>query len=239
MTEDYPAIEVPRVVLVTPHYGNVSMGLLSTIRSASRDREMICMVREATCSHSVLPKTFNDLFAISLDLRDNGVATHMAMCHSDIVAEPGWIDTLWYEMWHYKLDVISAVVPIKGPTGRTSTAIGLKKDRWAVKRCVNLKDRETLGETFGAQQACQPGEVLLINTGLMLVDLRRDYWDRFAFQFHTRIRKTPGGRISEARSEDWEMSHDLAEIGAPYMATFKPRLRHEGLAKFANYPEAT
>lgn len=229
---------MPRVFLATPFYGQVSMQLLNTIRAASVDHSLLQVVADGQCCTSILPKTFNELLASALDMRDSGKITHMAMCHSDILADKGWLDVLWGEMWHHKLDVISAVVPIKGMTGRTSTGIGLKKDRWAVKRCINLKDSQTLPATFGPVHACQPDEVLLINSGLMLIDLRRPYWDDFAFQFHTRIRKTRTGRVSECRSEDWEMSHDLNEIGAPYMATFKTKLRHEGTYKFPNYIES-
>jgi hypothetical protein len=157
------------------------------------------------------------------------------MAHSDIVAEPGWLDTLWSEMWLYNLDLISAVVPIKGPTGRTSTAIGSTSDPWKVHRCIFDKDRKRYPPTFGPEHVCAPGEVLLVNTGLMLLDLRRPFWDDFAFSFHDRIRKTPSGRVAENRSEDWEMSHFLHRVGARYMATWRPKLSHEGIKRYKNY----
>jgi hypothetical protein len=100
-----------------------------------------------------------------------------------------------------------------------------------------MKDRDKLPPTFGSEAVCKPGEVLLVNTGLMLLDLRWPGWDGFAFQFHTDIDKTPSGRVARCRSEDWEMSHYLHKHKAKYLATWKPKLKHEGGKKYPNYPE--
>jgi hypothetical protein len=72
----------------------------------------------------------------------------------------------------------------------------------------------------------------------MLLDLRRPYWDDFAFEFHTRITRNPDGtRSASCRSEDWEMSHHLHDHGAPYGATWRVKLRHEGNARYPNYED--
>lgn len=234
---DAPVPDVPRVILVTPYYGPVSMGLRQTLNGAVKDRRLLSVVMEAQSTSSVLPQCFNQLLAVALDARDAGKVTHLAMAHADIVAEPGWLDTLWSEMWFHNADLISAVVPIKGPTGRTSTAIGDRNDRWRVPRCVYLKDRATLPATFGPEAVCGPDEVLLINTGLFLADLRRPWWDDFAFQFHNRITTTAAGRVAECRSEDWNMSSYLHKAGAKVLATFKVKLRHDGAKLYPNYPE--
>lgn len=238
MTESEP-VEKPRVLLVTPYYGQVSMGLFQTLNLANIDRSRVDVVGHIQSSTSVLPACFNNLLALALDHRDEGRATHMAMCHSDILAEPGWINKLYNEMWFRNLDLISAVVPIKGPTGRTSTAIGNENDRWHIKRCIFDRDREKLPQTFTAANACGPEEVLLVNTGLFLCDLRRPYWDDFSFQFHTKIFKNPqtGKRETASRSEDWEMSYHLHENKAPYAATWAVKLHHEGIYKYPNFIE--
>lgn len=228
---------VPRVALVTPYYGPVAMGLRQTLNLAVRDRSYVSVSVEVQSTSSVLPHCFNQLLAAALDARDVGKATHLAMAHADIIADPGWLDVLWGEMWRTGADLVSAVVPIKGPTGRTSTAIGVESDRWSVKRCIFDKDREKLPATFGPEDVCGEGEVLLVNTGLFLADLRCPWWDDFAFTFHARIKKTVTGRVAECRSEDWELSHHMHAAGAKYLATWKARLRHEGINKWANYEE--
>lgn len=237
--EPAPAHETPRVILVTPHYGSVSMGLRQTLNGAVRDRRQLSVVMEAQSCSSVLPHCFNELLCVALNARDEGKVTHLAMAHADILADVGWLDKLWGEMWLHNLALISCVVPIKGPTGRTSTAIGDEADRWKVHRCINIKDRATMPVTFGPDSVCRPGEVLLVNTGLFLADLRLPFWDDFAFQFHTRIKKTPAGRVSECRSEDWELSHDLHAAGLKYRATWAVKLKHEGGGRYPNYPESS
>ncbi len=118
------------------------MDLITTITASIKDHSVIKLAARGHSSSSVLPTSFNELFCHALNLREQGKATHFAMCHSDIIAAPGWLDVLYGEMWSLELDAISAVVPIKGPTGRTSTAIGAVADRWRVHRCVNIADRD-------------------------------------------------------------------------------------------------
>lgn len=221
--------EVPRVVLLTPFYGQVPFQYMQTLNMPTRNRELVNVTHKVACSTSILTKCFNQLLCSALDLRDEGKVTHMAMAHSDIIAEPFWLETLWGEMWLHAADLVSAVVPIKDQEGRTSTAIGLESDRWAVPTCIYSKDRSRLPDTFGPEACCDEGEVLLVNTGLFLADLRRPWWDDFAFTFTDRIvKRADGKREAECRSEDWEMSHHLAQHGARVMATWKIGLEHVG-----------
>ncbi len=238
-TESLPPVEttVPTVAIVSPCGGQIASGWIDTLRYAVRDRSLIRAVREVKCASSAGTLNFNACVAECLNLRDAGIITHMAMVHSDICAEAGWLDILWCEMFASGADLMAAIVPIKEPTGRTSTAIGPVSDRWQA-RCLYLKDRDRLPETFGPESVCGPGERLLVNSGLFLADLRRPWWDAdFAFRVHDRIRKTPKGWVAESRSEDWEMSHVLQKAGARIMATWKVRVQHEGTCRFPNYPE--
>lgn len=226
-----------------PHYGQVAAGMLQTVTAAVRDPEMVAVAGFAQSCSSVLPHCFNELLCHALAMRDTGQVTHFAMAHADVVAEPGWLDKLAAEMYSHDLTAISAVIPIKGPTGRTSTAIGDLDDPWKVTRCVFLHDRNTLPTTFTLDQVRRlASEVLLINTGLMLLDLGHPCWDDFAFQFHTRINRVQrdDGQVvylPEQRTEDWEMSHHLRRHGARYGATWAVRLRHEGACRYPNYSE--
>lgn len=231
-----PPLLVPRILLGTPYYGPVSMGLFDSLAWATVDTSRkLWLKRRAHVTNSVLPHAFNQLLALALDERDKGDITHFAMCHSDIIATPGWLDVLWAEMAAHDADLVSAVVPIKEDSTRTSTAIGLEADPWQVVRSVHLEDRGSLPETFGPEEACRPGEVLLVNTGLFLADLRKPWWDDFAFGFQTRIRKGPDGRIAESRPEDWELSRHLHQAGARVRATWKVQLGHEGSYRFPNF----
>ena len=176
----------------------------------------------------------------------------MAMLHSDIAAEIGWLDVLWSEMWIQGASFMGTVVPIKNPNGRTSTAIGVKRDRWHVPRCLFLHDLARLPMTFGPGDVCtSDDEVLLVNTGCWLTDLRHAFWDWFAtvgsdgcsgFNIRSRLagKKTPEGSHEwgvDTRSEDWELSHEMAAFGLKYMITQRVKLWHEGGGRWPNHVE--
>lgn len=212
---------------------------------------MLRIVQGIQPNSSLLPTSFNECLAGALNQRDRGEATHMAMLHADIAAEVGWLDVLWSEMWIHGAAFMGTVVPIKAATGRTSTAIGIEGDRWHVPRCIFLDDLARLPQTFGPEHACKPGEVLLANTGCWLADLRHPFWDWFAtvgqdgcsgFNIRSRLTGKKGldGRHEwgvDTRSEDWELSHEMASFGVRYMVTQRVRLWHEGGGRWANHRE--
>lgn len=165
------------------------------------------------------------------------------MLHDDIWPENFFLNTLWREMQAYSADIISAVVPIKdAPWWRTSTAIGLEDDPWIVPRYIRAQDRKVLPTTFGSEHVCGPGEMLLLNTGCWLTDLRKPWWDEFwdagAFNFATRsTRAEDGTRLSWIQPEDWRMSRFLGVRGAKLAATYAVKVRHRGGCWWANYDD--
>lgn len=226
----------PRVFLAMPRYGLVSpeamIGKVAPCRGAADDSNGPTVVMHGDCSSSLLPHSFNVQLAEALDMRDAGQVTHFAMIHSDVAPRGYWLDDLWRIMSERGDDLVSVVVPIKDQSPRrTSTAIGDRDDPWTLKRFIGLDDRLRLPETFGPSDVCGPGEVLLVNTGLWLADLRRPYWDDFAFGFETRItRGDDGRRTAWVRPEDWELSRLLDRCHAPYSATWSVRVKHFGHA---------
>lgn len=248
--------EVPRVMVATPHYGQTSPGWALGYYAPVRHGTEIAWVRQQALSNSsVLPNSFNQLLVNALNACHKGIITHFAMLHADIKPEIGWLEKLWAEMSAASADLIAAVVPIKNDSGRTSTAVGLAHDRWAIPRCVYLRERHDLPTTFSIEDLEpdweETGKRLLVNTGCMLMDLRRPWFKAlkatgrpFAFQFHTRIgyddeiAKTGVGDPwwCEQRSEDWEMSHDIADEGGRVVATWAVKLKHSGEYDWSNEP---
>jgi hypothetical protein len=225
----------PRVALVMPHYGDISPGSAYGFYVGAT-RGMVELVASVRSSTSATPFCMNGLLAPALDARDRGEVTHLAMLHADV--EPkrdGWLDILWEEMKVHGADLMSAIVPIKEPAReRTSTAIGAADDPWCPLRFVNNRDRGRLPETFGPEDVCGEGEVLLVNTGCFLADLRRPWWDDFAFEFHTRIIKRDGKRIAQLAPEDWLMSRHIQAAGGRVMATWAVDLAHHGAGVWPN-----
>lgn len=227
----------PRVALAMPRYGNVNfMSVLRFLAQCTAGDVEIPEGSTISVGTSLLQHTFNECLAHALDLRDEGKVTHFAMLHSDIEPQEGWLDILWREMQAHDADLISVVSPIKNTEGKTSTALGAIDDPWRITRYITSYEATQLPATFGPEDVCGPGEVLLINTGCWLADLRRPWWDDFAFNIHSKItRPEQGKRYAETRPEDWEMSRSLREAGARYFATTAVRLIHYGEGGWANF----
>jgi hypothetical protein len=237
---------VPTVVVTMPRYGpHVHPAAMRSLYQATKGDCRV--VSHLDVSQSIC-YAFNIANANALDWRDQGLAapdgtkvhpTHLAMIHADIEAPPGWLDTLWHIMRERDLVAISSVSPIKDPVAnpRTSTAFATKGETWFPCRYVYVNDRHTMPETFEPADVCKPGEELLINTGLMLLDLRWPGWDGFNWQLDSRIVKADGKRVVQMRSEDWMMSRHLAQHGAKYAATWAVPLRHFGEYAWASHVE--
>ena len=242
---------VPIVLVGLPHNGTITPAAARGFHCCSRGAVRVYRggdplsgdarpLNGAECGNSFLCGSFNTLLAGALDLCDAGVITHFAMIHSDVEPSGFWLDELWAEMESSGVAVISSVISIKDdvPDPPTSTAIGCRWNRWKVRRCLRLSDRARLPETFGAADVCEDDdEVLLLNTGLWLADLRHPFWsDWTGFNVAARItRDESGRRVAQQRTEDWEWSHDLAEAAVPVAATWRVPVVHRGPAGWPNY----
>lgn len=194
---------------------------------------------------SILPDAFNTLLTNALNHDDaEGKVTHFVMLHGDIAPQDGWLSILLSEMEATGVDVLSAVVPIKiVDADDTSTAVGVLDGRRTHFRRLTTADALALPETFTGSDVCSGDEKLLINTGLMAIDLRKpwieDWMDTGGFRFETHSWRDPGQeRKSICLPEDWLFSWDVQmKFCAKVAATTKVRLVHYGEAGFANrYP---
>jgi protein-L-isoaspartate O-methyltransferase len=233
-----------QVAICLPHTYNahVSSVQAAMLGCAGRYADRVAFINMACGS---LTHNFNTMFAQCLAMRDAGKLTHMAMIHSDISADHGWVDVLSEEMCLTRAAVVSAVVAIKDPDDdRSSTAIGTVGDPWDIKRYIHMRERGAIPETFTTADVCEPDEVLLINTGVMLIDLREDFWtdcdgegNVFAFQVGNRIIVDEDGKLKpQFEPEDWKMSRELHARGVPYASTFRPLTRHIGVDIWENRP---
>lgn len=235
----------PRVALALPYYNELSPACARGFAHPTFGAVDITTVIES-CTSST-PNAFNKAWLMALDARDRGDADYFVMLHSDIGPQAGWIDILWREMSQHKADLISAISPIKDDSHRTSTAIG-GPDPWFPRRFIKTVHHDILPTTFGIDDIPHaPDEVLLVNTGCMMLDMRRTWWgvptsggpggEGFAFEFRTRIatvpEQQPDGtirrvRIAQFAPEDWLMSRHVAEHGGKVMATWAVELEHRG-----------
>lgn len=223
----------PVVFLGMPSYdGKVSVGAAESYFLTPTNGA--CVVVRCRANSSFLTKTFNDLWCGALNARKQGV-THFAMIHADILpASQGWLDVLLAELTRLGADVVSAIAPIKTEHGWTSTAIavdGTDADPW-VRRRLTMREVYALPETFGAADVGGP---LLLNTGLWVCDLRRDWCEQVCFDVFNRICRSAAGEWhAEAIPEDWLFSQALNRLGCSLYATRRVTLGHDGAKVFTS-----
>jgi hypothetical protein len=231
-----------------PRFGAVEMGAAiaycapNTHADIDEEAKVDVVAWQTSCTSSTT-NAMNQILAKALDYRDDGFITHLAMIHADVEPEGPWTNILWNEQRLHGDVVTSAVIAIKDNRLRSSTAIGDVSDDWKVNAWIGLGERGDIPDTFGTEDVCEPGECLLVNTGLMLMDLRWPGWDDFSFQWYSRIEKwregEEWGRRTDFRPEDWEMSRYLHRHGARYHATFKVPAVHVGNGRWPNQLEDT
>ena len=170
-----------RVFLGVPTFtGLLTSRAAQTIYTASTVNEKMELVN----SSSLLCYGFNSLWCTALNMRNAGI-THFAMLHADIQPEDGWIDTILDQMEMRQADICSAVVPMKGPQGLTSTAIDTNP--WAPRR-LTIKETDRLPVTFDAEDVpWSDGRKILVNSGCWVCDFTKPWVEQVWFEIRDRI----------------------------------------------------
>jgi hypothetical protein len=225
---------LPRVFLGIPNTTGVVGGVLTATHTAGTGHKLTDI---ACLSRSLLTQNFNALFAAALN--DRPRVEWFCMMHSDLFPPGwGWLDKLLEEARQNKAQVVSVVNAIKNETGITSTAILNPATREL--RRLTLREIHKLPVSFDAEQAGFPGQILCINTGLWIADIRGDWADRWiaeggCFRNRDRIVRAPNGQYAaQSFSEDWVFGCDLHRMGVRAIATRAVRTVHRGDYDFAN-----
>lgn len=231
-------MSTPRVMIATPRFDDlVHCDSFMSVRHADMNEihdpeDRVEVVYNIGNKASLLTFCFNGMFAEALNKRDEGEVDLFCMVHADVIPQAGFLNHLWNIMRTRGDIVVSSVISIKEPKKlKTSTAVGCRSDKFGVKRYIQTTDRLRTPETFSTKDIAQEDDdVLLINTGLMLVDLSWSGWENFAFGFDDVIKRNPvtGKREAHCNPEDWRMSRHLDELGVPYSATWRLPVKHAG-----------
>jgi hypothetical protein len=236
----------PKVFVATPHAGWVrdDSACARFVWSRGPGHEVVL---GGANGGSLLTKGFNHIWATALNYQKAGLVTHLCMLHADIEVGPGWLTTMLGEMASSGAAVLSAVVPIKDQSGDTSTAVETA-NVWGPRR-LGLAECLALPPTFRAEDVPGNDGPLLVNTGLLLVDLSLPaWWERepdgglyFKFTMRDRVAEGPDGQLRpQCQSEDWEWSRRLASCGiVPYATTAVPVVHHgdQGFATHTPDPD--
>lgn len=199
---------------------------------------------------SLLAKNFNMLFISAFKRGYDYFILH----HSDLgVAgvkggfQGSWVDLLVHRMEQLEAAALSAVIPIKSPAGHTSTALEtVNGDPYSLRR-LTIRESERCAEDFiNRADLCELFNVdeesagaLLINTGLMIMDLKNVDWAGLnwpGFNIQDTIEwNTKGQPDSYTIPEDWNFSRWLHyETELEYFATRELVIAHVGVHNFMN-----
>lgn len=245
------------ILLATPcgADGNMTIG---TVRGTINTSGSPHAIHQYARGGSLLTYAFNMAWCAALNgalgTNDGPRFTHFVMMHSDIQPlQTDWLDILISELDATDVDVLSVVAPLKNEKGLTSTAIDT--NRWRPRR-LTMTEVCSLPETFTRDDAVglliaedklpmgtRPG--LLINTGLMIVRLDREWCPRFpGFHINDRIGLNRKGELEAfVEPEDWNFSRwcngvfpasGNSRVNAKIAATRKVKLHHQGVAFWNN-----
>lgn len=213
-----------KVLVGIPSYQPGGVGTTALLRTLNRKNTFA--YKEET--GSLLTWNHNRLLATALNLRQRDDFTHLMLMHSDVSPEDDdWFETFCAEAEASQADVIAATIPIKDNVGATSTALDIGKDKWHPAR-LSQKQVCDLPKTFTADK-------LLLNTGLMLINLSCPWLGRVCFHMQDIVEKDAEGNwVARVASEDWEFSREAVASGAKLYATSAVRLFHHGTAMWSN-----
>jgi hypothetical protein len=199
---------------------------------------------------SLLAKNFNMLFISAYQKGFDYFILH----HSDLgVAgtlgdfRGSWVDLLVHRMEQLDAAVLSAVIPIKSPAGHTSTALEtVSGDPYSLRR-LTIRESERCAEDYiNRADLCELFNVdeskagaLLINTGLMIMDLKNVDWAGLGwpgFNIQDTIEWNQAGRPeSFTIPEDWNLSRWLHyDTDLEYYCTRELVISHIGAHNFMN-----
>lgn len=234
----------PLVFLAIPTYDRrMDIGTADAIvRATSTTR---CVVRRHNAP--LLAYNFNICWCDALNLRESLGVTHFCMLHADLIPSGDWLNDLMAELQRCDLDALSVVSPIKDLRGLTSTGLDVSglagKSPWAVRR-ITMAELFMLPETFNGDDAAAvlPGwpknwpVTLCVNTGLLLIDLRKPWVEQVHFEIRDCIHRDPDTGLFEAfcEPEDWGFSRQMKALGVRYAATRKIAMNHIGSMAYDN-----
>ncbi len=188
---------------------------------------------------SLLANCCNQLYCMALNNRKQ--YSHFMMWHTDVrVKDGGVVSGLLAEMERLGAGCISVLMPLKDEKGLTSTGLLCRNSDGRRRRRLTIKEAAQLPDTFGREDLIRlwdfPNDSsLLINTGLMLLDLQQDWAEKIYFNIRDRItRAADGSFVAIVDPEDWNLSRQLHDFGAKVLCTRKFTAFHKGIGLYSN-----
>lgn len=186
---------------------------------------------------SMLPLSFNMMWADAYNKRKQLGLTHFCMVHSDVAPlDQGWLRMLYDEHCRVGADITSSVIALKDERGQSSTAVMNVNTREM--RKLTLQECHNVGKkTFNINDLGFAGHCLLLNTGCWICDFTNPTWLRkMCFRFHDHIIYDESSDSMRAAcvGEDWLFSIDAYRLGLKTFATTALVIEHQGVYQYPN-----
>lgn len=186
---------------------------------------------------SALTFNFNNCYANALNARGRGI-THFLMLHSDIaVTMPFWVDRMVAIMEREKADVLSVVMRLKTDDMKTSTAIE-EPDENNPRNPLGFKARKLTLQECEARGKTWSDPNLLLNTGVMLVDIKKPWSEEVWFEFQDSIESMEVDGVKTffpvSLAEDYGFSRMVRAAGGKLAVTTEIPATHCGGGRFLN-----
>lgn len=216
-------------VVGMPSYGLCSF---SSCRAQLRASEKMT-TRLFNYESSLLAQSFNVLWAGALNMARETKVDYFAMIHSDVEPNGYWLDEMVDELEAHRLDVLSAIVPIKNTKGLTSAGYERETpDDWRIGGRFTMTEVFQLPTTFTKEHV---GRELVMNTGCWVCRFNPEWATKVCFTIRDRIVQQPdGGYLAEVVPEDWDVSRQFRSLNLKLGLTRRVKLGHRGTAIFGN-----
>ncbi len=229
---------MPKILIGLPTYDNRTDARQALFLYGARLDSIQTLIQ--TKQLSALCWCFNWFWANALN---DKTVDYFLLIHADIVpvAPQKWISKLIAEAENAHADLFSVLSPIKNQDGLTSTALASAEHPH--ERRLTMTEAMQLPETFDADDVANvygwqsdTDTTMLVNTGLMLVDLRRNRakWETMWFKTVDRVEKQNGKFVATFVPEDWDFSKQAHANGLRVAATRAVTLIHHGAIDYRN-----
>lgn len=228
------------------HDGRMESAAADIFYSAASKDPVIIMNNQS----SALTANCNHLYATALNYKKHHPLKWFALLHSDVIPEEFFVDKLIALAEQHEADFMSAVIPIKDQRGVTSTGF-LFGNSFHTRITQKQLWNEHMPATFDGPMALaaiekmgQSGNmffqhnVLLANTGCMVVRLDKDWSEKLFFTIEDQIYQGEDG-LFKVRffPEDWNFSLMVNNHGGKVMCTREVLVKHAGGTRYSNHEQ--
>lgn len=222
-----------RLAVCIPNHGHGDLAAQPLLHAQQRCPYIDGDIELIKIGGSGLTQNHNLLLCEAVNRYRKGDITHALFMHSDVQPRDGdWLSILIEEYQRARADVLGCFIAMKGWIGITSTA--LDTDYWQPQR-LTLHQIKRLPVTWTHFQHPR----LLLNTGLMLMDLSRiaALDPPPCFRFENRIRVDENGNWGQDfLGEDWLFSRECHKRGLQLFVTRALHIDHLGEQMYPSSP---